>query len=59
MTEAYELASVHSRKSAELGKVQYDKRATHTTLYEGDRVLVRNLSERESYAPIVNKKSMS
>ena len=59
MTEAYELASVHSRKSAELGKVQYNKRARYTTLYEGDRVLVRNLSERESYAPIVNKKSMS
>ena len=46
MTEAYELASTHSRKSAELGKVQYYKRVRHTTLYEGDRVLVRNLSDR-------------
>ena len=43
MTEAYELASTHSWKSAELGKVQYDKRVRHTTLCEGDRVLVRNL----------------
>ena len=46
MTEAYELASTHSRKSAELGKVQYDKRVRHTTLYEADRILVRNLSDR-------------
>ena len=46
MTEAYELASTHSRKSAELGKVQYDKRVRHTTLYEGDRVIVRNLSHQ-------------
>ena len=46
MTEAYELASTHSRKSAELGKVQYDKRVRHTTLYEGDHVLVRNLPDR-------------
>ena len=46
MTEAYELASTHSRKSAELGKVQYYKRVRHTTLYEGDRVLVRSLSDR-------------
>ena len=46
MTEAYELTSTHSRKSAELVKVQYDKRVRHTTLYEGDCVLVRNLSDR-------------
>ena len=46
MAEAYEPASTHSRKSAELGKVQYDKRVRHTTLYEGDRALVRNLSDR-------------
>ena len=46
MTEAYELASTHSRKIAELGKVQSDKRVRHATLYEGDRVLVRNLSNR-------------
>lgn len=46
MTEGYEVASTHSRKSAELGKVQYDKTVRHTTLYEGDRVLIRNLSDR-------------
>ena len=46
MTEAYELASTHSLKSGELGKVQYNKRVRHTTLYEGDRVLVRNLLDR-------------
>ena len=46
MKKAYELASTHSRKSAELGKVQYNNRVRHTTLYEGDRVLVRNLSDR-------------
>lgn len=47
MTEAYELASTHSRKSAELDKVQYDKRVRHTTLHEGDRVLLRNLPDRD------------
>lgn len=46
MTEACELASTHSRKSAELDKVQYDKRVRHTTLHEGDRVLLRNLPDR-------------
>ena len=53
MTEAYELASTHSRKSAELGKVHYNKRVRHTTLCEGDRVRVRNLSDRGGPAKLL------
>ena len=46
MRTAYDLASTQASKSAMIGKQQYDKRVRHTTLQEGDRVLVRNLSER-------------
>ena len=47
MKEAYDLASVHAKKSALLGKQQYDKKVKHdTALCEGDRVLVRNMTER-------------
>ena len=46
MKEAYDLASAHAKKSADMGKQQYDKKVRHTTLCEGDRVLVRNLTER-------------
>ena len=46
MKEAYELASAHAKKSADMGKQQYDKKVRHTTLREGDRVLVRNMTER-------------
>lgn len=45
MREAYEKASIHSRKNAGLSKVQYDKNVRHTPLNEEDRVLVRNLTE--------------
>ena len=38
--------SAHARKSAETGKQQYNKRVRHTALHEGDRVLVRNMTER-------------
>ena len=46
MKEAYDMASAHAKKSADMGKQQYDKKVRHTTLREGDRVLVRNLTER-------------
>ena len=47
MKEAYDLASAHAKKSALLGKQQYDKKVKHdTALCEGDRVLVRNMTER-------------
>jgi len=46
MKEAYNLASVQAKKSADMGKRQYDKRVRHTALCEGDRVLVRNMTER-------------
>ena len=47
MKEAYDLASAHSKKSALLGKQQYDKKVKRdTALCEGDRVLVRNMTER-------------
>ena len=46
MKEAYNLASAQARKSADIGKRQYDKKVRHTALCEGDRVLVRNMTER-------------
>ena len=46
MKEAYDLATAHAKKSALLGKQQYDKKVKHdTALCEGDRVLVRNMTE--------------
>ena len=44
-----ELSRKHSRNAhakAESGKLQYDKKVHSTALEPGDRVLVRNLSER-------------
>ena len=47
MKEAYDLASAHTKKSALLGKQQYNKKVKHdTALCEGYRVLVRNMTER-------------
>ena len=46
MKEAYDMASAHAKKSADMGKQQYDKKVRHTTLCKGDRVLVWNLTER-------------
>ena len=45
--EAYDLASAQAKKNALLGKQQYHKKVKHdTALCEGDRVLVRNITER-------------
>lgn len=46
MKEAYDLASAHAKKSSESGKQRYDKTVRHTAVKEGDRVLVRNTTER-------------
>ena len=46
MHQAYDLAAKRSEKSQQHNKAIYDKNARSTVLQPGDRVLVRNLSER-------------
>lgn len=46
MTEAYELASTKSNEGGARAKQRYDHRVRGVVLQPGDRVLVRNLSER-------------
>ena len=46
MKEAYSLALKSTAKSATDGKRQYDRKVRFSNLQPGDRVLVRNLSER-------------
>ena len=46
MSEAYQIANQRAKEAAHRSKKQYNKNVRSTTLRSGDRVLVRNLSER-------------
>ena len=46
MSEAYELASKRANEGSDRAKQRYDHHVRSSVLHPGDRVLVRNLSER-------------
>ena len=46
MQEAYQIAQQNAKKTAEWGKECYNKRVSGGVVQPGDRMLVRNVSER-------------
>ena len=46
MKEAYDIAAKRSQPSQQQNKENYDTKVRSTVLQEGDRVVVRNLTER-------------
>lgn len=46
MKEAYDIASKTIKKTTARGKMNYDQKRQSSVLFPGDRVLVRNMSER-------------
>ena len=46
MSEAYKIASETAQWNAQRVKKQYEKKVRNIVVMPGDRVLVRNLSER-------------
>lgn len=47
MKQAYDIAYRNTRKSSTRSKAYYDKKASNAEMLPDDRVLVRNLAERE------------
>ncbi len=54
MQESHEIAIENVRKAALRSKKHYDRKLGSTTLYPGDRILVRNLTPRVGMGKLCN-----